>query len=559
MLHQAVYQHQGFAGLAEYYYRELVSRNPVTATWLGEHSFDGLLPETGAEAIDRHLSFLRELRSAFSSMPENELSVDERIDRESIVHFADQQIFRDEDLQMWKMGRDLALTIGDALFLLFIRDFAPLSERVKSMIMRLKAVPMFLMSGRTLFQNVTMERGELYIESAGNLAIFIDTIGESIRGYILPTLQNEYIHAADVAKKALAEFITWFKHAIMPRANADWAIGQSAFQAMLINRKSGMSLTEITELAGRTINEAAGQLESLSCVILGTATGKAAGARNETMKRIRHHAPAGFDQALAVYRDAAVRTRAFLELSNFASLPDNEELEIIETPGYMRHIIPEAAYFGPEKKSASQRGFYLLTREPEPATGRHNYADIANRVMHHGYPGHHLHLSALNSHPGLLRPFADNKEISEGWASYCQDALRKKGFETSGESLFAQAAEKLFNAALLLTEINLQTRTWSKDQAIQFLVDQTRIDKEAAGLEVRRQMIAPACHINRLTGHQHLLNLKAELSQKFGNDFTDRTFHDLILYQGGVPVNVARTYFPQIVQHNLKAGNRARS
>ena len=559
MLHQAVYQHQGFAGLAEYYYRELVSRNPVTATWLGEHSFDGLLPETGADAIDRHLSFLRELRSAFSTLPENDLSVDERIDRESIIHFADQQIFRDEDLQMWKMGRDLALTIGDALFLLFIRDFAPLSERVKSMIMRLKAVPMFLMSGKTLFQRVPLERGELYLESAGNLSVFIETIGDSIRRYIPPALQIEYAHAAGEAKKAIAEFTAWFKHAIMPRANAEWAVGQSAFQAMLINRKSGMNLNEITELAGRTINEAAGQLENLSCVILGTTTGKAAGARNEAMKRIRHHAPASFDQVLAVYRDAATRTRAFLDLSGFASLPGNEELEIIETPGYMRHIIPEAAYFGPEKRSSSQRGFYLLTREQEPATGRHNYADIANRVIHHGYPGHHLHLSALNAHPGLLRPFADNKEISEGWASYCQDALRERGFETSGESLFAQAAEKLFSATLLMTDVNLQTRTWSKDQAVQFLVDQTRIDKETAGLEIRRQMLVPGCHINRLTGHQHLLNIKAELQQKFGNDFTDRTFHDLILYQGGVPVNVARSYFPQIVQQNLKAGNRART
>ena len=152
MLHQAVYQHQGFAGLADFYYRELVSRNPVTATWLGEHSFDGLLPETGAEGVERHLAFLREMRSTFSSLSDNELSVDERIDRESIVHFADQQIFKDDDLQLWKGGRDLAMTIGDALFLLFIRDFAPLSDRVQSMIMRLKAAPGPARSSRRAFR-----------------------------------------------------------------------------------------------------------------------------------------------------------------------------------------------------------------------------------------------------------------------------------------------------------------------------------------------------------------------------------------------------------------------
>ncbi len=557
MLHQAVYQHQGFAGLAQFYYRELVSRNPVTATKLGEHSFDGLLPEIGADAVERNISFLRELRSSFNSLPENDLSIDERIDRQAIIHFADQQLFREDDLKLWQMGRDLAIVIGDALFLLFIRDFSPLSERVRSMISRLKAVPVFLTSGKTLFQKVPRERGELYLESANSLPVFLDTIEDSIRRYVPPILHQEFARASREAKKALADYANWLKHAIMPKADADWAMGASAFQALLANRKTGMTQAEICELGQRTLNEAAGHLENLSCVILGVATGSAAGARNEALKRIKNHGPASFDQTLSVYREAVNRTRAFIEYCGFATLPDNEELEIIETPSYMRHIITSSAYFGPERKADAQRGFYLLTRDSAMTSGRHNYADIANRVIHHGYPGHHLHLSAQNFHPGMLRAFTDNQEISEGWASYCQDAVREKGFETSSESLFAQAIEKAFNAALLLTDVNLQTHTWNKEQAVQFLVEQTRIDKEAAAAEIQRQILSPGCHISRLTGHHLLLVMKSELQQKFGNDFTDRTFHDLILYQGGIPISVARSHFAEIIHLNLKSRNRA--
>jgi len=196
MLHQAVYQHQGFAKLAQHYYAQLISRNPIMATWLGEHNFDGLLPEIGADAVERNIAFMRELRNAFSSLPENDLSLDERIDRRGIIHFADQQLFNDEDLQQWRGGRDLALNIGDAIFLLFIRDFAPFSERVKSMISRLKAVPMFLMSGKTLFQQVSIERGEMFLESAANLPIFLTTIENSIKGYVTPDLHREFSRAA---------------------------------------------------------------------------------------------------------------------------------------------------------------------------------------------------------------------------------------------------------------------------------------------------------------------------------------------------------------------------
>ncbi|MDD3148620.1 MAG: DUF885 family protein [Candidatus Riflebacteria bacterium] len=557
MLHQAVYQHQGFSGLARFYYNELVSRNPVTATRLGEHSFDGLLPETGAEAVERNISFLRDLKSAFSSLPENDLSVDERMDREAIIHFADQQLFREEDLKIWRMGRDLAIVIGDALFLLFIRDFAPLSERVKSMTSRLKAVPIFLTSGRTLFQKVPRARGELYLESAARLPLFLDTIEESIRNYVPPVIHQEFSRAAKDARKSLVEFANWLKHAIMPNADAEWAMGSNAFQAFLANRKTGMTQSEIIELGQRTLNEASGNLESLSCVILGAATGAAAGARNEAFKRVMSHGPASFDQALAAYRESANRTRAFIEYSDFATLPEKEELEIIETPSYMRHVIPDSAYFGPERKADSQRGFYLLTRDSAHLPAKHSYAGIANRIIHHGYPGHHLHLSAQNFHPGILRAFTDNQEISEGWASYCQDALREKGFETTSESLFAQAVDKAFNAALLLTDVNLQTRAWNKEQAIQFLVEQTRIEKDVATAEIQRQIIAPGCHISRLTGHHLLLGLKNQLQQNFGNDFTDRTFHDLILYQGGIPISVARSHFPEIVKLNLKSRNRA--
>ncbi len=557
MLHQAVYQHQGFAKLAQHYYAQLISRNPIMATWLGEHNFDGLLPEIGADAVERNIAFMRELRNAFSSLPENDLSLDERIDRQGIIHFADQQLFNDEDLQQWRGGRDLALNIGDAIFLLFIRDFAPFSERVKSMISRLKAVPMFLMSGKTLFQQVSIERGEMFLESAANLPIFLTTIENSIKGYVTPDLHREFSRAAADACEALKQFTSWLRHAILPKATADWTIGHGAFQALLATRKSGLNQTELTELGQRNLQEAASQLEALSCAILGESTGVAAGARNEACKRVRRHAPTNFDQVLKVYREAVVRTRAFISYSEFATLPGNEDLEIIETPDYMKHIIPTTAYFGPERRSENQKGFYLLTRSETDIGVAHNYAEIANSVILRGYPGYHLHLSAQNRHPGLLRAFIDNLEMIEGWAAYCQDEIREKGFETASESLFAQADEKLRSAALMLCEINLQTRAWAKEDATKFLVDQTRVEKSTAQSDIKRLIQAPTRQLNRLPGQYLLQTLKNDLQRRFANDFTDRFFHDLILYEGGIPAHLARAYFPELMQHNLKSKHRA--
>lgn len=555
MVYRADYKHPGFAAVSQHFYNELISRNPVTATRLGEHAFDGLLPETGAETIERNIAFYRDLKTAFSALPENELSLDERIDRESMIQFASQQLFWEEDLQRWQLGRDLAMCIGDAIFLLFIRDFAPLSDRVQSMILRLKAVPMFLMSGKTLFQKVPQIWGETFLESAHQLPIFLDTIETSIRRYVPAILHHEFSRAVLEAKKALAEFSNWFKHAIMPRADADWSLGHGAFQALLATRKLGLTQEEILDLGRQSLQDSATRLENLGCIILGVATGMTAGARLEAQKRIKSHGPASFEQTLGVYREAVNRSRAFIEFSEFATLPDNEELEIIETPDYMRHLIPATAYFGPERKSVTQRGFYLLTRETAGKSERHNYADIANAVIHEGYPGHHLQLAALNRHPGIMRGFSDNLEIIEGWACYCQEAVRESGFETSAESLFSQSTEAVLTAARLITDINLQTRQWNFDQAVNYLMEQAKIDKVSAIIEVKRQTQQPGSNLGGLVGLHFLHELKADLKQKFASDFTDRNFHDLILYEGGAPVNVARDFFSDLVRHNIKARN----
>jgi len=556
MLHQAVYRHPAFAGIAQHYYAELVSRNPVLATWLGEHSFDGLLPEAGAEAVERNIAFLRELKTAFCTLPENDLSIDEQIDRQAVIHFAEQQLFLDEDLQRWRTGRDLAMNIGDALFLLFIRDFAPLSERVRSMISRLKAVPAFLMSGRTLFQKVSQEKGELCLESAAKLPAFLATIESSLHRHVIPDLQQEFSRAAANAAKAVDDYSHWLKQAIMPKAEKEQTLGMGPFQALVSSRRIGMTPTEITDLARQLFQEATRQLEALSCVILGESTGEAAGARIDAQKRVNRHAPTSFDQVLSVYRENLSRTRAFLEYSKFATLPADEELDIIETPAYMRHIITSSAYFAPERKSAVQRGFYLITRDESSLPARHNYAEIANSVIHRAYPGHHLHLATQNQHPGILRSFTDSAEMIEGWASYCQEAVREKGFETSSESLFVQALDKARAAALLKTEVRLQTRTWTREDAENFLVNQARFEKEAAKGEIRRIMQRPSLYSARLTGHHQLLLLKNELRTSFSHDFTDRSFHDLILYQGGIPVHLARQYFPQLMKQQLKSLNR---
>ncbi|MFZ5952331.1 MAG: DUF885 domain-containing protein [Candidatus Rifleibacteriota bacterium] len=557
MRREAIYNHPGFARIADRYYSELLGRNPVTATWLGEHSFDGILPETGAEAVERNISFFREMRDSFSTLPETGLSIDERLDRDIAIHFAESQIFADEDMQRWKMGRDLAMNIGDSLFLLFSRDFASLHERVESMILRLKAVPMFLAGGKTLFQKVPALWGEIYLESLYKLPGFIDSIEKSIGSKISPILLTQFTLAAQSAKKAIAEFRNWLAQAVMPKASHDWAMGETAFNAWISTRKIGLKTQEIIDLAERSAQQARIQLENLSQTILGQATGSATGARNEALKRIRKHAPPNFDLALAAYREAVERCRSFIVRNDFATLPENEELEIIETPEFMAHLIPFSAYISPERNSRPQKGTYLLTRDRSSNdSSRYNYAEITNSVLHEGYPGHHLQLTGHNLHPGKMRVFADSNEMIEGWAHYCEDQLQNMGFYQSNEEIFAQALDQLFNAVRLKIDFNLQTKKWSFEQATGHLMQEIGLDRNSANAEVRRYTQNPGAQIGYSVGRDLLLDLKQSLKNQFKADFTDKSFHDLIIYEGSIPIHMARKYYPEFISTLNKTRTR---
>lgn len=556
MRRKPVYTHAGFASVSDKYYDELLSRSPVTATWLGEHSYDGILPEIGAEAVAKEISFLRNMKDAFSSLPERELSLDERLDREIAIHFTTQHLFMKEDLQRWKLGKDLAMDIGDSIFLLFVRNFAPLHERVESMISRLKATPIFLMSGKTLFQKVPLLWGEIYLESAKNLPALLDTIENSIEGYVPEVLITKFRKASLRAKKAIGNYSNWLKQAIMPNATSEWALGDAAFGAMLKVRKLGLSKNEMLDVGNSSLRIAKDKENLFARKILGISGRGTETTKDEAFNKIRTHCPANFEMALVAYKDAVARGREFIRQSKFATLPENEELEVIETPSFMSHVVPFAAYIGPDRTSKHQRGTYLVTRSQHNSDlGRYNYANISNFSIHEGYPGHHLQLCGHNLHPSKMRTFSESDELVEGWANYCEQVIKEYGFENSDENYLIQANNEVFKAARVMIDINIHTKVWTFDKGCQFLMETTKMDKFSALAEMKRYTQTPGYQLSHLIGKHLIKEMKQNLKQEYKSDYSDLKFHDLIIYQGNMPIFLGKDYYPKMMKADFEAKN----
>src|SRR6476469_4832645 len=130
----------------------------------------------------------------------------------------------------------------------------------------------------------------------------------------------------------------------------------------------------------------------------------------EVVDRIKNDHPATFGEALEAYRTAMVRAREHLIDHDIVTVPPDERIEVVETPEYLRNVIPFAAYLSPPKFDPPPEGASVVTPSVgnDPAAMReHNSSSISNTSIHEAYPGHHLQLTVANDHPSLTRLLTD--------------------------------------------------------------------------------------------------------------------------------------------------------
>jgi hypothetical protein len=132
---------------------------------------------------------------------------------------------------------------------------------------------------------------------------------------------------------------------------------------------------------------------------------------------------------LDAYRQAMADIRQYVIDRDIATIPPGESLRVVETPVFMRPIIPYAAYMPPGILEARQEGIFVVTpvdpdappEEQEQKLKGHHWAKLPLTALHEAYPGHHLQLVYSNLQPTIPRRMGSFLAtlFIEGWAFYC--------------------------------------------------------------------------------------------------------------------------------------------
>jgi uncharacterized protein (DUF885 family) len=526
--------------LAAAHFDSLVERKPVAATFLGRHDWDGRLGDISRDAAEADAAETGRYIADLEGLDPSRLSPSAAFERDIALWQSRKDLFTVTELRAWERRPAAIDEIGDGLFSLFAREFAPLSERLESIAGRLEAAPRVLEQQRDVLCGRRVARWDLLeLDSSRQLPTFFDEIQAAAwRTWSEGDARQRRLRDAIVgARDALVAYESWLTATIEPEGD-DFATGSEAYDELVALRAfDGLTTDDILAIGEAQLAEQQAARVAVAAEIDPGASEAA------VLDRVKADHPATFEEALEAYRVAMFRARDHLVEHDLVTIPDGERLEVIATPEYLRNVMPFAAYFDPPRFDRDPTGVYIVTPsvDGDPAAMReHNRASISNTSIHEAFPGHHLQLTAAITHPSLIRAIADAPEFTEGWGMYSEQVMREAGFDDEAPFRLMLHTDAIWRACRIILDVRLHRGEISVDDAIEFLIRNTGFERPNAVAEVERYTSTPTYQLSYLLGKVMILRLREDERRRLGADFSLKRFHDALIYAGSLPVSFHR-------------------
>ena len=161
-------------------------------------------------------------------------------------------------------------------------------------------------------------------------------------------------------------------------------------------------------------------------------------------------------------------------------------------------------------------------------------------AYHEGVPGHHLQRAVQTELTGLppFRRFGGFTAYTEGWGLYSEELAKDMGFYTDPYADFGRLGMELWRATRLVVDTGIHDKRWSREQAIQYLKDNTPNPQGDIEKAIERYVVYPGQATAYLIGKLKIMELRGRAQAALGDKFDFRTFHDVVLESGPVPLDV---------------------
>jgi uncharacterized protein (DUF885 family) len=518
----------------------LYELRPTAATFDGVHAHDDHLEDFHRSAIDRQQRDLGGFARRLANIREHTLTPGERLDRAMLESDVQARLLEVERTRNHERNPQLyADTLATTLASQVVFDYAPVEERARRLVSKLRQAPSLLAAARDNVKDPPGLFVKTAVETLRGLVSFLDVdLPRALADLDDLSVLGDLADATTEASAAIGGYVEYLEQEVGPKARGSFRLGAPLFADKLrVDEGVNIPVARLLEIAERELHETQEEFRR-------TAGRLKKGDALETWQALKaDHPPAG---ALAAEARSQIEAlRAFIASEAIVSIPEHEPIRVAPTPPFYRWTFASIWCPGPFETRAVRALYYLTDADPAwPEDRREQHLRDFNRPtlwsisMHEVYPGHYLHFQHLRGVTSRLRKSLVTMPVSvvEGWAHYAEQVMVEAGFDGKGGAVkLGQLAESLVRLARLIVAIRLHTEDWSVEQGVRFFREAAFLEESSARREAERGTFDPGYGSYAL-GKLMLLKLRADYKQAQGGRFSLRTFHDTVLGHGGLPL-----------------------
>ena len=551
-------------------WQRISERYPEFSTYRGDLRYNDRLADVSPAAQAADYAQARRVISAARALPAERLNATDRVSRELFIRLAVEGLA----LEPHPGYRSLSLSAlgGTQSDLSYLLRVVPMSraEHVEQLLARLAAYPKRmdqeianLGSGMTagwVAPKAVLDRVVLQIDGQMPADIEAGPFYEPFKrlGSNIPAAERTRLQAAGRAAieqhvlpsmKKLRAFVT---DEYLPKAPASGA---------MLQYPDGKTVYDILVRQQTTTELSAAQVHAIGLREMARIRAEMEGVMKQVKFEGDFSAFIQFlntdsrffvksaDEPLAMYRDLGERLDAEMPRL-FAELP--------RAPWGVRampaHTGPSAAesYDSPSR-DGSRPGWFnanVLNLAGRPTWG------LATLTAHEAVPGHHLQTARaleLGALPEFRRSGWGYTAYIEGWALYAETLGREIGLYEDPYALFGHLQWQAFGAGRLVVDTGIHSLGWSRQQAINYMIERTGVAAGFVTAEVDRYISWPGLALGYMVGQLKIVELRARANAALGDKFDVRRFHNAVLDNGALPLATLETQIDVWIAGELTA------
>jgi uncharacterized protein (DUF885 family) len=545
-----------YEAVAEEYIKGYLGAHPLEGTALGLHEYDGKITDYSRLALDAELSRLRRFDDRLAKFDPGKLSPRQSIDLRILQAAVKKDLFEMQDMSVFERNPMVYARAAD-VNVYIKRNFAPLEDRVRSLVAIESQIPNILIAARTNLNAVVPKPYvELAIQIAKGSAEFLKKdLVAAIGNLKDEQLRGAFHEANRKGANALNDYAAWLEREKLPKASMDFALGEEKFGRFLAQ-------TELVDLPPQKILEIGLEQLKAEQAAFAEAAKKIDPNKSpiEVFKQIQSEHPTPQNLIADVAKDLD-KIRKYVVSQHLVSVPSEVRAKVKETPQYLRATsFASMDTPGPFEKRANEAYYYVTPAENDwPEKQKEEWLTAFNYYtsdvvsIHEAYPGHYVQLLHLNTSPAnkVEKIFASYAFV-EGWAHYCEKMMLDEGYGSSTNSTpseddvkraakyrMAQADEALLRLCRLCVSIKMHTQKMSLDEATKFFQENCYYEEKPARQEAMRGTFDPG-FLNYTLGKLQILKLRDDYKAQQGDDFSLQKFHNELLNHGMPQIRLLR-------------------